>query len=250
MSADLGRPVDIQRQYYTRTAEAYDSMHAGEGATDPNVSRSVLGFLRMLEVRSLLDVGSATGLGLKTIKEALPNAFVCGVEPVIALVQEAVKSGRTLDMPMICASGDALPFPDASFDVVSEFAMLHHVADPAAIVKEMMRVAQRAVFISDANRFGQGPFFLRLIKLLLYKTRLWTLYEFIRTRGKWYQISDGDGLFYSYSVYDSYDLLAEWADRIYVVPTGPTSSRSWFHPLLTSPSVILIALRDPAQPRS
>jgi hypothetical protein len=57
-------------------------------------------------------------------------------------------------------------------------------------------------------------------------------------------ISEGDGLFYSYSIYDSYDLLMSWADRILTFPSGHTHSRGWFHPLLTSSGVIVIAPRN------
>ena len=131
-------------------------------------------------------------------------------------------------------SGEALPFADGSFDVVSEFSMLHHVAKPGAIIKEMLRVARRAVVIADCNRFGQGSFPARLFKLFLYKMHLWNTFNFLRTRGKHYQVSEGDGLFYSYSVYDSYDLLMSWADRILALSTSPTHERGWLHPLLTS----------------
>ena len=35
---------------------------------------------------------------------------------------------------------------------------------------------------------------------------LWNTFNFLRTRGKHYQVCEGHRLFYSYSVYDSYDL--------------------------------------------
>jgi len=144
-------------------------------------------------------------------------------------------------------SGEALPFADGSFDVVSEFSMLHHVAKPGAIIKEMLRVARRAVVIADCNNFGQGSFPARLFKLFLYKMHLWNTFNFLRTRGKHYQVSEGDGLFYSYSVYDSYDLLMSWADRILALPTSPTHERGWLHPLLTSSGVMLVAIREPRE---
>lgn len=128
---------------------------------------------------------------------------------------------------------------------MSEFSILHHVQHPAAVVGEMLRVARKAVVIVDCNRFGQGSWPARLFKLLLYKIGLWHAFNFVRTRGKRYQISEGDGLFYSYSVYDSYDLVARWADRMLLLAIGPTHSRSWFHPLLTAEALILIAIRDP-----
>jgi hypothetical protein len=109
----------------------------------------------------------------------------------------------------------------------------------------MLRVARRAVFICDSNRFGQGSGIARLTKLALYKTRLWGLYTYLRTRGKGYMITEGDGLAYSYSVYDSFDLVARWADRVILVPSEPKGkANSWFHPLLNSPGVLMCAIKD------
>jgi ubiquinone/menaquinone biosynthesis C-methylase UbiE len=164
--------VEIQRRYYTDSAQRYDHMHAHEGSQDGFTAKFVIAILRMLDAHAVLDVGTATGKGLRGLKEALPDLFVCGVEPVAALVQEAARNGNLASGPILQANGDALPFADRSFDVVCEFSILHHVGDPEAIVKEMLRVASKAVFISDSNRFGQGSLPMRFIKLALYKLRL------------------------------------------------------------------------------
>jgi ubiquinone/menaquinone biosynthesis C-methylase UbiE len=239
------RPVEIQRAYYTETAVRYDSMHAYEASTDPGISRLVQGFMRMLQIRSVLDVGTATGLGMCRLKEAVPDLFVCGVEPVSALIDQGIQQGTASAISFVRASGEALPFPDASFDAVCEFAVLHHAENPSAVVKEMLRVARRAVFICDSNRFGQGSRMARLTKLALYKTRLWGLYTYLRTRGKGYMITEGDGLAYSYSVYDSFDLVAQWADRIILVPSDAKGNgTSWFHPLLNCAGVLVCAIKE------
>lgn len=237
----------IQREYYTETAAAYDCMHAQESADDPAVRKLILSILRMIGAQSVLDVGSATGRGLQDFAASLPGALVCGVEPVAALVQQGVAAGSTRTVALLQASGEALPFGDASFDAVSEFSVLHHARNPSAVVGEMLRVARKAVIIADSNRFGQGSLPAKLFKLFLYKIGLWRAFDFVRTRGKGYQISEGDGLFYSYSVYDSYELVAKWADRVLVFPCEATSSRSWFHPLLTAGGVILIGIREPRE---
>jgi ubiquinone/menaquinone biosynthesis C-methylase UbiE len=245
MATKLEQAVEIQRKYYTDTAASYDSMHAREGATDTSISNFVHAFLRMLQARSVLDVGTATARGMCDLKGALPHLFVCGVEPVSALVQQAVKDSATSHVSLVCATGEALPFSDNSFDVVCEFATLHHAANPNAVVKEMLRVARKAVFISDSNRFGQGSRAARLMKLLLFKGKLWGAYTFLRTRGKGYLITEGDGLAYSYSVYDSYDLVSRWADRVILIPTtAKEKSPSWFHPLLNSGGVLVCALKE------
>lgn len=245
MAIRVNPAVEIQRRYYTETASSYNSMHAHEGIDDPPLRHLIVSMLKSLGTQSLLDVGSGTGRGLQDFADGLEGAFVCGVEPVAALVQQGVQNGNAQSISLVQGSGDALPFADASFDAVSEFAMLHHVPNPSAIVKEMLRVTRRIVVIADSNRFGQGCLAAKLFKLLLYKSGLWRVFDFLRTGGKHYQISEGDGLFYSYSVYDSFDLVAAWADRVMVLPNGPLRARSWFHPLVTAPSVILIGIREP-----
>jgi ubiquinone/menaquinone biosynthesis C-methylase UbiE len=241
----LSLAVEIQRSYYTRTAARYDTMHANETSTDIGITKFLYAFLRMLEVRSFLDVGTATGLGMRNLKLALPGLFICGVEPVAAFLEQAVLDGNTSSFDAVRATGEALPFPDGSFDAVCEFGILHHAVNPNAVVKEMLRVAKKAVFLCDSNRFGQGSRFVRLMKLFLCKMKLWRVYTFLRTGGKGYLLTEGDGLSYSYSVFDSYHLVSQWADRIILIPTSAEQeSTSWFHPLLNSSSVLVCALKE------
>jgi ubiquinone/menaquinone biosynthesis C-methylase UbiE len=242
--------IRIQRRYYTDTAADYETMHALEGVDHPDTRKFIISVLRSMEVKSVLDVGSATGRCLQEFGEALPNAIVCGVEPVAALLRQGLAAGNTKTVSLVQASGECLPFLDKSFDAVSEFSVLHHVPNHIAVVNEMLRVARRLVLIVDCNRFGQGPLPARFFKLFLYKIGLWKAFNYLRTGGKHYQISEGDGLFYSYSVYDSYDCVAEWADRILLLPCGEAKKGSWFHPLLTSSHVILLALREPREEKA
>jgi len=244
MTRNAERGAAIQSKYYSDTAASYEQMHAHEGAGDALLKNFVASILRMTSARSVLDVGTATGRGLRDLKEAVPDGFVCGVEPVAALVEQAVRGRNNAGTPVIRGSGMALPFADASFDVVCEFAVLHHVAHPNAVVHEMLRVARKAVLLSDSNRFGQGSLAARLIKLALYKSRLWGAYNFLRTSGRGYRITEGDGLAYSYSVYDSFALLTRWADRIILYSAVDKARLTWAHPLLTSGGVLICALKD------
>jgi ubiquinone/menaquinone biosynthesis C-methylase UbiE len=244
MPRNSDRAVEIQRQYYTETTAQYENMHRHEGSGDAMTSRFVHAFMRSLDVRNILDVGTATGRGMRDFKDALPQLFICGVEPVTALIDQAVQTGNAACGAMVQATGEALPFPDASFDAVCEFGILHHVADPDAVVREMLRVAKKAVFISDSNRFGQGSPVVRLIKLALYKCKLWSAYNYLRTAGKGFRITPGDGLSYSYSVFDSFELIATWADRVILIPSLDQKGTSWFHPLLNSNGVLVCGLRE------
>lgn len=242
MARSADQAAEIQRKYYTDTADCYEQMHADEA--DPFGMRFFHAILRLLDAQSVLDVGTATGRNLRELKKALPHLSVCGVEPVRALIDQAVRQGNLIYGPILQAKGEALPFRDASFDVVCEFAVLHHISRPEAVMKEMLRVARKAVFIIDSNRFGQGSSAGRLIKLALYKTGFWGICNYLRTSGKGYLFTKGDGLAYSYSVYDSFEQMAAWADRLILLPCGVQKVKSWVHPLLTSSGVIVCALRD------
>jgi hypothetical protein len=46
------------------------------------------------------------------------------------------------------------------------------------------------------------------------------------------------------NVYDSFDQIVHWGDRVIVVPSDKIKPASWMHPLLTSPGVILCAIRE------
>lgn len=244
MPPKLDRGEQIQRKYYSDTASQYDHMHAGEGITEERNIRFVQTILRMVDARSVLDVGTATGRGLAYLKDAVPNAFVCGVEPVAAFVKQAVLKGNTASGPIVLGSGSALPFADGSFDVVCEFGVLHHVPKPNAVVTEMLRVAKKAAIIADSNRFGQGSRAARLIKLGLYKSKLWKVFDYVRTGGKGYRFTEGDGLSYSYSIYDSFKVMSRWADSVILYSGRDKLTTSWSHPVLNCPAAVLCALKE------
>lgn len=244
MPARQDEAVGIQRRYYTETAAEYEQMHAHEGFRDVFSKKIVEAILRMVGAQSVLDVGTATGRFLSDLRTVLPNAFLCGVEPVYALLDVARRNGAHSSGNLVCGTGNALPFPDRSFDVVCEFATLHHVRQPNPIVHEMTRVARKAVLLSDSNRFGQGSLWARVAKLGLFKSGIWPVYDWVRTKGKRYRLTEGDGVAFSYSVYDSYELLASWADRLILIPADGDKASSWLHPLLTSRGVLACAIKE------
>jgi ubiquinone/menaquinone biosynthesis C-methylase UbiE len=238
------RAVLIQRRYYRETATQYDAMHAHEGVGNYKNLGFVRALLHMIGPETLLDVGAGTGRGVRYFRETMPGLLVRGIEPVGALIEQAAVKNEIPQGVIIQGVGEALPFTKASFDVVCSFGILHHVQRPDAVVREMTRVARKAVIIMDGNRFGQGRWPVRLLKLGFYKVGLWGVVNYLKTGGKGYMVTPGDGLAYSYSAFDSFDYLAEWARELIVVPSEPCKARSWFHPLLTAPGVIVCALKE------
>jgi len=235
---------DLQEKYYEANAAVYDSLHNADHDHIHNLALRHIDMISdALGFQTLLDVGAGTGRGVSFMHDR--GKQVRGIEPVGAMIQQAEANGVPKGL-IIQGSGYELPFEDSAFDVAFECGVLHHVAEPHRVVREMIRVTKRAVFLSDSNRFGQGRLAVRLLKLALYKANLWRAARFVQTKGKMYTLSEGDGLAYSYSVFDSYEQLAAKTQQIWLLPTaGPNQSdRSWFHPLLTSTHVLLCAFKE------
>jgi hypothetical protein len=117
--------------------------------------------------------------------------------------------------------------------------VLHHIPHPERAVGEMLRVARRAILISDGNNFGQGSAGVRAVKQLLHALRLWPLADLIKTRGKGYTVTEGDGVAYSYSVYRSYAQVRRASRSVHVVNTLDAG----VNPYRTSPHVALLGIK-------
>ena len=156
----------VQRAYYAATAEQYDRMHLGGHSEHDFALRFMISMIGYMGITSVLDVGSGTGRCLIQILEALPGITAVGIEPSAALREIGYHKGLTTSQ-LIDGDAFALAFPDNSFDLVCEFGVLHHLPAPSKAASEMLRVARKAIFISDSNNFGQGGGLSRFVKQAL-----------------------------------------------------------------------------------
>lgn len=198
--------VSLQRQYYADTAAKYDAMQISERDEHQFALAILSAMIEYHDIKSVLDVGSGTGRALRYLKARHPGVRFVGIEPVEALRKVGHEAGLR---PEELKEGDvnALAVSDGEFDLVCEFAVLHHVPKPELAVAEMLRVSRKAIFISDANNFGQGGPAARLLKQAINAMGLWRAFDWLRTAGRGYHVSAGDGLFYSYSAYNNYGQL-------------------------------------------
>ncbi|HEY7877548.1 MAG TPA: methyltransferase domain-containing protein [Gemmatimonadaceae bacterium] len=103
---------------------------------------------------TLLDVG--TGLGdipasaLVWCRRHGIHVEAYGVEPAAVLASAARKAGLTV----VRADARGLPFADRSVDIVMCSQVLHHFDRPSsiALIRELDRVAQHRVIVSDLRR--------------------------------------------------------------------------------------------------
>jgi demethylmenaquinone methyltransferase / 2-methoxy-6-polyprenyl-1,4-benzoquinol methylase len=85
----------------------------------------------------VLDIATGTGLvAREAIGIVAPGGRVVGLDPSAGMLEQA----HQLDMALVRALGERLPFKDESFDFISMGFALRHVADLEALFAEMRRV--------------------------------------------------------------------------------------------------------------
>lgn len=99
------------------------------------------------DVHRVLDAGCGVGMYVRQLQQF--SAQVCGVELEF---DRAAEAGR--DLPAIsCASVEALPFRDGTFDLVLSHEVLEHVGDDRRAVSEALRVlrpgGRLAIFVPN-----------------------------------------------------------------------------------------------------
>ncbi len=150
----------------TPDAEALTAGHAAglrlhkfkKSAQLPRVRR-VLGTLRSFAPTTLLDIGSGRGVFLWPLLDALPELSVTALDVRADRVADlrAVSAGGVARLSAREADVHALPFADASFELVTALEVLEHLADPAAAARETLRVTTRAVLASVPTKEDDNP---------------------------------------------------------------------------------------------
>ena len=108
--------------------------------------------LRQLSLpgKSVLDVGC--GGGFLSEEFARDGYNVSGIDPASASIQAAKRHAveNDLHIDYRVGRGEAIPFPDGSFDIVACCDVLEHVDDPGQVIREVSRTLKEGgVFLYD-----------------------------------------------------------------------------------------------------
>ncbi len=230
--------ITIQRKYYAETAARYEEMHVHSDDAHFFALCWLSAIVDHTGARSVLDIGSGTGRAVGFLKNRHPALKILGIEPFSALRDRGYAAGIGHN-ELIDGDATDLGFATDSFDIVCSFGALHHIRENEKAISEISRVARTGVFLSDGNNFGQGSATSRVLKHSLRAFGLWPLARFLKTRGKGFHFSEGDGVYYSYSAFDSVPALRRKFTSVHYMNTSDAS-----HDLLWSAPQLAIFARN------
>ena len=124
----------------------------------PRVNR-VIGILRGLAPRNLLDVGSGRGTFLWPLLDSFPELKVTSIEVSDQRISDlnAVRIGGISRLTTVRMDAQRMAFAHKSFDVVTLLEVLEHMPDPAAALTNAVAVARRFVVLSVPSVPDDNP---------------------------------------------------------------------------------------------
>jgi ubiquinone/menaquinone biosynthesis C-methylase UbiE len=132
---------NLIRDRFTQTAEVFANFAVSDRVTSAEkLARMVAAGPR----DSVVDL--ACGPGTLALRFARHARWVCGLDMTPAMLQRARETAASEGLRnLVFATGDAqaLPFADGALDIAITSYSLHHMSDPARVVREMGRVVRR-----------------------------------------------------------------------------------------------------------
>jgi ubiquinone/menaquinone biosynthesis C-methylase UbiE len=99
---------------------------------------------------NILDIGCGTGILFELLKEEGFNFKYTGVDLSESMINVGKKRYPGIDLRVM--DSENLEFDDKSFDVVFMRSVLHHLPNPVQALKEMKRVSQGMIIVSEPLR--------------------------------------------------------------------------------------------------
>lgn len=148
-TADISslRPVDVPLDAIpTSNYRKHTSGNPLQRLLIDRFHQTLVNRIAALQPETFLDAGCGEGFVAERLRTRLPSTGLSGFDfNPLAVRLAAVKNPG---VGFVTASIFELPYPDASFDVVGCFEVLEHQHDPASALRELARVADRALVLS------------------------------------------------------------------------------------------------------
>lgn len=124
-------------KYFHRVSGQWDSIRAGY--FNESVRQAAIRKAYLRPEMIVADVGAGTGFMSTGLAHLVQKVYLLdGSAEMLAIAQENLKEFKNLTFQQ--ADGLSLPIPDQSLDAVFANMYLHHMPEPLAAIKEMVRL--------------------------------------------------------------------------------------------------------------
>jgi len=126
----------IPKTDYSQIAKYYDKVRS----TPAHILLSrIIEYGKIDANCSVLDIGCGTGRFTLNILDKT-GAMLCALEPAIDMLKQAVGKDRSKRILWIRGDGQQLPFRDNIFDCIYMTAVIHHIENKEAALREIHRI--------------------------------------------------------------------------------------------------------------
>lgn len=126
-------------------AASYAAAYQGSGPGGRYFSSRLHAVFEILERcpgGDLLDVGCGPGMFVRRVLDTRPGDFrITAVDQAPTMIAEIAGRTAGAEVELAVGEAEALPFPDASFDVVVAMGVLEY-CDPSVVLRELERVVR------------------------------------------------------------------------------------------------------------
>ena len=131
----------VIRNEFSRQA---DAMEKAVLFNDESVLARICDAAQLTNSSRVLDVACGPGIVIEAAARAAGAVVGCDITAeMLEKTRKRCASAGLTNVHCVHGHAEALPFDNASFDVVVSRSAVHHFIDPAAAVREMARVVRR-----------------------------------------------------------------------------------------------------------
>jgi len=158
LEAELAARIDpwLEHMRWRRDFAAWRERRLAQECYQEEHMASARAVAAPLAGKQVLDLGA--GMGGFSVALAREGAHVTALEYNGDYCGIVRLRGRRydLDLPVVQAAGEAVPFPDKAVDLVCSWDVLEHVQDPRRVLREVHRVLRPggALLLTVINRCG------------------------------------------------------------------------------------------------
>ncbi|MDQ2654592.1 MAG: class I SAM-dependent methyltransferase [Chloroflexota bacterium] len=157
VSPTAGSPTD-----FDAIADIYDGVFPAH-VQEHYLQRRVRYIRQHAPAATAIDVGAGTGILAERLADA--GLDVVALDPFPGMLEQLRR--RRPGVQTVVAHGEAIPFPDDSFDLAYSVAVMHHIADPGKVrrtLAEMVRVTRQGGRIVIWDHNPRNPYWPNLMK--------------------------------------------------------------------------------------